>query len=127
MFDILCLVYLLIGILMHIDELFSVAAVTTVETEETRVIRGRVPNVFGKQGRNKRMRFSIHFDANSEEFNQLVQTDYLNLVGHPALPPPQAPLDPPLQPHPSIVDFPEPPMQPTNDGWEKFLQILLLA
>jgi hypothetical protein len=77
-----------------------------------------MPNVFGQRGRNKRMRFSIHFDANSEEFNQLVQTGYLNLVGHPALPPPQAPIAPPLQPHPSIVDFPEPPMQPTNDGWE---------
>jgi hypothetical protein len=64
------------------------------------------------------MRFSIHFDTNSKEFNQLVQTDYLNLVGHPALPPPQAPPAPPLQPHPSIVDFPKPPMQPTNDGWE---------
>jgi hypothetical protein len=31
--------------------------------------RGRVPNAFGKRGRNKRMRFSIHFDANSKEFN----------------------------------------------------------
>jgi hypothetical protein len=81
--------------------------------------RGRMPNAFGKRGRNKRMRFSIHFDANSEEFNQLVQTNYLNLVGHPAFQPPQAPVIPPLQPHPSIVDFPEPPhMPPTNDGWE---------
>jgi hypothetical protein len=42
--------------------------------------QGRVPNAFGKRGRNKRMRFSIHFDANYEEFNQLVQTSYLNLV-----------------------------------------------
>jgi hypothetical protein len=51
-----------------------------------------MPNAFGKQGRNKRMRFSIHFDANSEEFNQLVKTNYLNLVGHPAFHPPQAPI-----------------------------------
>jgi hypothetical protein len=35
-----------------------------------------------------------------------------------ALPPPQALPNPPLQPHSSIVDFPEPPMHPTNDGWE---------
>jgi hypothetical protein len=52
--------------------------------------KGRMPNAFGKRGRNKRMRFSIHFDANSEEFNQLVQTGYLNLIGHPAFQPPQA-------------------------------------
>jgi hypothetical protein len=31
--------------------------------------RGRIPNAFGKRSINKRMRFSIHFDANSEEFN----------------------------------------------------------
>jgi hypothetical protein len=43
----------------------------------------KIPNAFGQRGRNKRMRFSIHFDVNSEEFNQLVQTGYLNLAGHP--------------------------------------------
>jgi hypothetical protein len=45
--------------------------------------RGRMPNVFWQQGRHKRMIFSIHFDVDSEEFNQLVQTGYLNLGGHP--------------------------------------------
>jgi hypothetical protein len=81
--------------------------------------RGRVPNIFRKQGRNKRIRFLIHFDANSKEFNQLVQIDYLNLVGHLPFPRPQAHIAPPLQLHSSIVDFLEPiPMQPTNDGWE---------
>jgi hypothetical protein len=64
-----------------------------------------VPNVFGKHGRNKKMRFSIHFDVDSEEFNQLVQIGYLNIVGHPALPPPQAPPNPPLQPH--MIFFPK--------------------
>jgi hypothetical protein len=54
------------------------------------------------------MRFSIHFDVDSEEFNQLVQTGYLNLGGKPTLPQPQAPPNPPLQPHPSIAYFPEP-------------------
>jgi hypothetical protein len=56
------------------------------------------------------MRFSIHFDANSEEFNQLVQTGYLNLAGHPTFQPPQPPFIPPVQPndlrpHPSITTF----------------------
>ena len=64
------------------------------------------------------MRFSIHFDVDSEEFNQLVQTGYLNIVGHLAFPQPQTPHNPPLQPHPSIVDFSEPHVQPANDTWE---------
>jgi hypothetical protein len=80
--------------------------------------RGRMPNVFWQQGRHKRMRFSIHFDADSDEFNQLVQIGYLNLGGQPALPQPPAPPSAPLQPHPSIMDFPEPPVQPVNDGWD---------
>jgi hypothetical protein len=63
------------------------------------------------------MRYSIHFDTNSEEFNRLQQTSYLNLVGHLALPWPQAPYNPPLQPHISIANFPEPPVYPTNDCW----------
>jgi hypothetical protein len=63
--------------------------------------RGRVSNMFWKQRRNKKI-FSIHFDAKYEEFNQLVQIGYLNLVGHLALPQPQAPPNPPLQLHPRI-------------------------
>jgi hypothetical protein len=57
------------------------------------------PNVFWQQARHKRMRFSIHFDVDSDEFNQLVQTSYLNLGGQPALPQPPAPPSAPLQPH----------------------------
>jgi hypothetical protein len=78
-----------------------------------------MPNVFWKQGRHKRMRFFIHFDVDSEEFNQLVQTGYLNLGGKPAFPQSRAPLSAPLQPHPNIVDFLEPLFQPINDGWDK--------
>jgi hypothetical protein len=81
--------------------------------------RGRVPNIFQRQGRNKKIRFLIHFDSNSKEFNPLVQTGYLNFGGHPAWHIPQAPIDPPLQLHPSIAYFSEPPpMQIANDGWE---------
>jgi len=36
------------------------------------------------------MRFSIHFDVDSEEFNQQVQNDYLNLGGYPTFPQPSA-------------------------------------
>jgi hypothetical protein len=64
-----------------------------------------MPNVFWQQGRHKRMRFSIHFDVDSDEFNQLVQTGYLNLGGQPALPQPPTPPSAPLQPHPNIMDF----------------------
>jgi hypothetical protein len=89
--------------------------------------RGRGPNAFWQRGRNKRMIFSIHFDANSKEFNQLVHTGYLNLVGHPTFHPPQPPVRPhfqpnDLQPHPSIVDIPNQPhvqaQPPVNDGWK---------
>jgi len=33
---------------------------------------------------NKILRFSIHFDADSEEFNRLLQTRFLNLAGQQA-------------------------------------------
>jgi hypothetical protein len=58
--------------------------------------RGRFQNVLWKQGRHNRMRFSTHFHANSEEFNQLVQTDYLKLGGNPTLPQPPVPPNSPL-------------------------------
>jgi hypothetical protein len=47
---------------------------------------------------NKRFRFSIHFDADLEEFNQLLQTLFLNLDGQQAY---RAPLMS-ENPHPSI-------------------------
>ena len=55
------------------------------------------------------MRFSIHFDVDLDEFNQLLQIGYLNLGGQPTLPHPPAPPSAPLQQHSIIMDFPEPP------------------
>jgi hypothetical protein len=74
--------------------------------------------LLGSKEETKKMRLSINFDVHSKEFNWLVKTGYLNLAGHPALPPPKAPPNPPLKTHPSIVDFLEPLMKLTNDGWE---------
>jgi hypothetical protein len=34
--------------------------------------RGKRPNMFWQEGRNKKIIFSIHFDVDSQEFNQLV-------------------------------------------------------
>jgi hypothetical protein len=50
-----------------------------------------------KRGK-KRLIFSLHFDADSEEFNQLMQTGFLNLAGQQAYRPPLIPNNP----HPSI-------------------------
>jgi hypothetical protein len=69
----------------------------------------RGQNVGWKRGRNKRLRFSIHFDVDSEEFNQLLQIGFLNLVGQGHFQPPPPLVRPPLQPHPNIVGIP---MQP---------------
>jgi hypothetical protein len=80
------------------------------ENRGNRGNRGRGPNAFGKRSRNKRMRFSIHFDENYEEFNQLVQTSYLSLTGHRAFHPPHPLVIPPLQLHLSIADIPEQPI-----------------
>jgi hypothetical protein len=38
--------------------------------------------MFWKEGRNKKIIFSIHFDVDSKEFNQLVQTGHLDLGGN---------------------------------------------
>jgi hypothetical protein len=75
--------------------------------------------MFWKEGRNKNIIFSIHFDVDSEEFNQLVQIGHLNLGGKPTFPQPFSPPNVPLQPHPSIMDVPEPPLHPMDDGWKK--------
>jgi len=52
-------------------------------------------NVGWKRGRNKRLRFSIHFDVDSKEFNQLLQTGFLNLTRQGN-----------FQPHHNIVGIP---------------------
>jgi hypothetical protein len=48
---------------------------------ENRGIRGRFPNTFWKLGGHKKLRFSIHFDNDSNEFQQLIQIGHLNLGG----------------------------------------------
>jgi hypothetical protein len=79
--------------------------------------RGRFPNTFWQPGGHKKLRFSIHFDVDSDEFQQLIQTGHLNLGGQHALPQPQVPPNVILQPHPGIVNVPESHVQPHNDGW----------
>jgi hypothetical protein len=80
-----------------------------------------------EEGKNKRLRFSVHFDAESEEFNQLLQTGLLNLAGQGYFNPPPPPVRPPLQPHPSITNIlVEPhvslqPEIPVNDGWNEIV------
>jgi hypothetical protein len=87
-------------------------------------VRGRRPNEFWG---NKRLFFSIHLDANSKEFNQLLQIDFLNLVGQGAFQPHSPPEIPPLHPHPGIYGIlvqPHvslPPKIPTNDGWNEII------
>jgi len=77
------------------------------------------------RGINKRLRFFVHFDVDSKEFNQLLQTGLLNLVGQGYFNPPPPHVRPPLQPHPSITGIPIEPhvsMQleiSVNDGWNK--------
>jgi hypothetical protein len=55
---------------------------------------------------HKKQRFSIHFDYDSNEFQQLIQTGHLNLGGQQSLP----------QLHPGIVNIHESPVQPNIDG-----------
>jgi hypothetical protein len=43
----------------------------------------------------------------------------LTWVGRPTLPQPFVAPNLPLQPHPSIMDILEPPLQPMHDGWDK--------
>jgi len=81
--------------------------------------QGRRTNAFGQKGRNKRIWFFVHFDSNSDEFNQLARTGHLFLGGQQALPEPMRPVNVPLQPHPSIVGIPlHPQSDPADDGWE---------
>jgi hypothetical protein len=67
--------------------------------------RGRGPNTFWQPGGHKKLRFSIHFDVDSDEFQQLIQTGHLNLGGQHALPQPQAAPNVILQPHLVLLTF----------------------
>jgi hypothetical protein len=79
--------------------------------------RGRGPNTFWQPRGHKKLRFSIHFDVDSDEFQEVIQTGHLNLGGQQALPQPQATPNVILQPHPGIVNIPESLAQPHVDGW----------
>jgi hypothetical protein len=62
-----------------------------------------------------------------KEFNQLLQTGFLNLAGQGAFQPRPPPERPPLQPHPNISGIPiQPhislPLEiPANDGWNEIV------
>jgi hypothetical protein len=72
----------------------------------------------------RRPRFSIHFDADSQELSQLFQAGFFNWIGQgvvqprPERPPFQAPHVPgiPVPPHVSLQ-----PEVPENDGWQEIV------
>jgi hypothetical protein len=72
----------------------------------------------------RRPRFSIHFDADSQELGQLFQAGFFNWIGQgvvqprPERPPFQAPQAPgiPVPPHVSLQ-----PEVPENDGWQEIV------
>jgi hypothetical protein len=77
--------------------------------------RGKRPNMFWEQGIHKKSGFSIHFDVDSNEFNQLFQTSQINLSGKLFLP--LAHPNEPLQSHHSIMEIHEPHIHPANVGY----------
>jgi hypothetical protein len=85
--------------------------------------RGRGRNNFWQRG-NMRPRFSIHFDVDPQELNQLFHVGFFNLVGQGVFQPHPIPKRPPYQPHPSLsnVHFSAhvslQPEVPINDGWQ---------
>jgi hypothetical protein len=74
---------------------------------------------------HRRPRFSIHFDVDPQELNQLFQAGFFNLVGQGILQP--RPERPPFQPHQNFSGICVPPhvsMQPeppANDGWQEII------
>jgi hypothetical protein len=74
---------------------------------------------------HRRTRFSIHFDVDPWELNQLFQARFFNLVGHGIL---QPRLErPPFQSHQIVFGIRVPlhvsmqPELPTNDGWQEIV------
>jgi hypothetical protein len=74
---------------------------------------------------HRRPRFSIHFDVDPQELNQLFQVGFFNLVGHgilhpqPERPPFQQPQNfPGIHVPPHVSMQPEP---PANDGWQEIV------
>jgi hypothetical protein len=74
---------------------------------------------------HRRPQFSIHFDVDPQELNQLFQVGFFNLVGQGILQP--IPERPPYQPHQNVSGIHVPPhvsMQPeppVNDGWQEIV------
>jgi len=83
--------------------------------------RDKIPNMTWKEGSNNNIRFSIHFDVDFEEFNQLIQINHLNLWTQPTLSQPFSLANVPLQPHPNIMEILEPLLHPMDDGWKNNL------
>lgn len=73
----------------------------------------------------RRPRFSIHFDVDLQELNQLFQARFFNLVGQRILQPRHE--RPPFQPHQNLSGVRVPlhvsmqPEQPINDGWQEIV------
>jgi hypothetical protein len=71
---------------------------------------------------HRRPRFSIHFDVDLQELNQLFQAEFFNLVGQGIMQP--IPERPPYQSRQNVFGIHVPPhvsMQPetvANDGWK---------
>jgi hypothetical protein len=74
---------------------------------------------------HRRPRFSIHFDVDPQELNQLFQVGFFNWVGHGIMHP--RPERPPFQPPQNILGILVPPhvsLQPevpANDGWQEIV------
>jgi hypothetical protein len=72
-----------------------------------------------QHGKNKNIKFFVHFNADSDEFNQLETIVHLflgspNVSCHPSIS--HAPYQSPLQPHPNIHEIP---MKNSKDGWNQ--------
>ena len=92
------------------------------ENNDRGVNRGRGNNW---QRSHRRPHFSIHFNVDPQEWNQLFQVVFFNLVDQGILQP--RPERPPFQPHQNFYGVCVPPhvfMQPekhVNDGWKEIV------
>lgn len=75
--------------------------------------RSNIPRGIWQHGRNKKIIFSVHFNVDYEEFNQLGTTSHI-FLGSPSIY--RVPHQSPLQPHPNIHEIH---VQNANDGWEQ--------
>jgi hypothetical protein len=78
----------------------------------------------------RRPRFSIHFDVDPQELNQLFQDGFFNWIGQGIVQP--QPERPPFQPQniPGIHVPPHVSMQPevpANDGWKEIVNLTCLS